>query len=424
MLSPENEALHKQLFQTNQNLKIAEGKICQLQQTNVYRREVVRLESVLETYEDEKLKLVQELEKVKRDSETVSRSLTEFITHNTVLKNQLKQYRKLSYTDSNTQTDEPAAVCQQCSENESLTNELIEVLDSVQEMVEEKLGSRGCNPSVNNDSVKSAEPLPVVENAGLRNGESLKSSENVGHETEVVTNNYVWSSLSQTTHPSGTGYIPSKNDTALNEMNKFQSIQFIENSSFSGQATTNSSLPLVPGPNLYSQTVKGYSKRVNIFSTSMTRSMDLQKLNDGYVGDRVNIHRFHGKKAHHFKHYIPIHMAEDKPDICVVLAGGNDLPGKTTVLDIANSIIEAGITCKNHGASQVMISSVLPRSDFFCQLKRHDLNTLLKELCIIHNFIFVNNYNMSINDLCYDGVHLSKAGSDKLQSNFLFYLNA
>ena len=325
--------------------------------------------------------------------------------------------------DSSTQTDEPAVVCQQCWENESLSNELIVVLDSVQEMVEEKLGSRGYNPSVNNGSDKSPEPIPVVVNAGLRNGESLKPSVNAGHETEVVSNNnYVWSSLSRTTHPSGTGYIPSKNDTALNEMNKFHSIQFIENSSFSGQ--TNSSLPLVPGPNLYSQTVKGYSKRVNIFSTSMTRSMDLQKLNDGYVGDRVNLHRFHGKKAHHFKHYIPIHMAEDKPDICVVLAGGNDLPGKKTVLDIANSIIEAGITCKNHGASQVMISSVLPRSDFFCQLKRHDLNTLLKELCIIHNFIFINNYNMSINDLCYDGVHLSKAGSDKLQSNFLFYLNA
>ena len=116
-------------------------------------------------------------------------------------------------------------------------------------------------------------------------------------------------------------------------------------------------------------------------------------------------------------------MEEDRPDICVVLAGGNDLPTTTTVLDIANSVIEAGITCKKYGATQVMISSVLPRSDFFCQLKRHDLNALLKGLCDIHNFIFIDNCNMSISDLCYDGVHLTKAGSDKLQSNFLWYLN-
>ena len=221
---------------------------------------------------------------------------------------------------------------------------------------------------------------------------------------------------------SGTGYIPNITHTALNKLNKFQSIQFVENNSMS-QISPRSSLPLVPGPSLYSQTVKGYSKRVSIFSTSMTRSMDVQEMNDEYIGDRINIHRFHGKKARHFRHYIPVHMEEDRSDICVVLAGGNDLPTKTSVLEIANSIIEAGITCKRYGASQVMISSVLPRGDFFCQLKRHDLNTLLKDLCNIHNFTFINNCNMCVSDLCYDGVHLTKAGSDKLQSNFLWYLN-
>ena len=220
---------------------------------------------------------------------------------------------------------------------------------------------------------------------------------------------------------SGTGYIPNISDTALNKMNKFQSVQFVDNNSLSQPS---SFLPLVPGPRSYSQTVKGYTKRVSIFSTSMTRSIDLQELNDKFTGDRINLHRFHGKKARHFRHYIPVHMEEDKSDICMVLAGGNDLPTKTSVLEIANSIIEAGITCKKLGASQVMISSVLPRSDFFCQLKRHDLNALLKDLCSIHSFIFINNCNMTISDLCFDGVHLTKAGSDKLQSNFLGYLNA
>ena len=234
-----------------------------------------------------------------------------------------------------------------------------------------------------------------------------------------------WARVSQTTNPSGTGYIPCQKDTTLNSQNKFRSLQFVNNSApLSTHSGKPSSLPLVPGPNLYSQTVKGYSKKVSIFSTSMTRSMDVKELNDRYGGDRVNLHRFPGKKARHFQHYIPVHMAEDKSDVCVVLAGGNDLPGKTPVSAIANSIIEAGIACKNAGASHVLISSVLPREDFFCQLKRHDLNVLLKDLCVIHNFIFMNSSNMSLRDLCHDGVHLSQAGSDKLQSNFLTYLNA
>ena len=156
----------------------------------------------------------------------------------------------------------------------------------------------------------------------------------------------------------------------------------------------------------------------------MTRSINVRELNDGFSGDRVNLHRFPGKKAQHFQHYIPVHMDEEKSDICVVLAGANDLPGNTPVPKIAKSIIEAGITCKNAGASRVMISSVLPREDFFCQLKRHDLNKLLKDLCGIHNFTFIDNSNMSLHDISYDGVHLNLAGSKRLQSNLLWYLNA
>ena len=231
------------------------------------------------------------------------------------------------------------------------------------------------------------------------------------------------SRASKTTSPSGTAYVPCRKDASLHTMNKFHPLQLVNGAPLS-TPSEKPSLPLVPGPKSYSQTVKGYSNKVSIFSTSMTRSMDVKELNDRYVGDRVNLHRFPGKKARHFQHYIPVHMAEDKSDICVVLAGGNDLPGKTPVPAIANSVIEAGIACKNAGASHVMISSVLPREDFYCQLKRHELNVLLKDLCIIHNFTFINSSNMSLRDLCHDGVHLNQAGSDKLQSNFLMYLNA
>ena len=149
----------------------------------------------------------------------------------------------------------------------------------------------------------------------------------------------------------------------------------------------------------------------------------MKRLNDDYRGDRVTVHLFHGKKAHHFKHYIPVHMSEEKPNLCVIIAGGNDLSGKSTPLQIANELIEAGIACKNNGASRVFVGSVLPRADPRLQGKRSELNNILASLCMVHNFEFMDNSNMNLCHLSFDGVHLSNYGSEQLLFNVLWYLN-
>ena len=116
-------------------------------------------------------------------------------------------------------------------------------------------------------------------------------------------------------------------------------------------------------------------------------------------------------------------MSEDKADTCVIVAGGNDLPDKTPVLNIANDLIEAGIVCKNYGATDIIISSVLPRSNAKCHPQREQLNHLLRDLCVIHNFTYMDNWNMCQNHLSYDGVHLNKLGDNQLLFNLLWYLN-
>ena len=117
-------------------------------------------------------------------------------------------------------------------------------------------------------------------------------------------------------------------------------------------------------------------------------------------------------------------MPEEKPDIVLIQAGGNDLPTKSTVLEIANDIIEAGIVCKQMGASKVLISSVLPRRDFHLQLKRHDLNNVLKSLCEVNNFTFIPNSKLVLSHhISNDDVHLSDLGTELLQDTFFSYLN-
>ena len=84
-LSIENEALRKQVFEKNQQLKLANDRISQLQDTNIYRREVVRLEAVLEKHAEEKLKLTEDLERRNEEYKTVSSSVSDLLTQNTVL---------------------------------------------------------------------------------------------------------------------------------------------------------------------------------------------------------------------------------------------------------------------------------------------------------------------------------------------------
>ena len=198
--------------------------------------------------------------------------------------------------------------------------------------------------------------------------------------------NRVLSTLSNTVHPSGTAYIPSKKHTSL--PNSFSNLQYVNNSSYS---QVQKDLPIRPGNKLYSNVVS--NRKAAVFSTSMTRDFNIAKFRRDCQGE-VNLHKFHGKKARHFKTYVRAHLPEEKPDVVLIQAGGNDLPTKSTVLEIANDIIEAGIVCKQMGASKVLISSVLPRRDFHLQLKRHDLNNVLKSLCEVNNFTFIPNSKM------------------------------
>ena len=181
-------------------------------------------------------------------------------------------------------------------------------------------------------------------------------------------------------------------------------------------------LPVVPGTQLYSSVVDG-SRKSTVFSTSMTRDFDMAQFKSS-CKSTVNLHRFNGKRARHFKTYVTAHMPEDKPDDVIIQVGGNDLPTKATVQEIANHIMEAGIVCRQLGAKRIMVSGVLPRSDFHLQLKRQELNKLLQSLCGLHNFIYIPNKTLVLSKhICHDGVHLNDSGSKLLQDTFLEYLN-
>ena len=481
-----HDLLLENLHRKDEELKKALDQVTQLRNTNDYRKEVVRLEESMGEREieirsmkeelrtkEEKIQMLEERNKqmiidieVLNDGDRVNtlninEKEKELKSIRDDLENRLEHIRvleenKIFLMDENMVLKnsaklvdkETTATTKTSGVKESMTNmQMVEAIQALTVAMSEIKAFAATNfERVDNelsDCQKKIEispplsPLPPPPPLLPQPPQQLLAEQQQQHQVEGE--KYTWvpintspsdittamSSVSKTTHPSGTAYVPSKKDCTLEQMNKFQSVQHINNAQVHKPSkSVPNSKPIRPGHKSYSETVTGEcTKNISIFSTSMTKNIDVGDFNEKYTGGRANFHRFHGKKARHFQHYIPVHMEEDKPDKCVILAGGNDLPGKNTVLEIANSVMEAAITCKNHGAAEVLVCSVLPRSDFYCQLKRHELNRLLRDLCRIQNFIFIDNCNMSLDHISFDGVHLNKAGTDQLQLNLLSYLN-
>ena len=165
-----------------------------------------------------------------------------------------------------------------------------------------------------------------------------------------------------------------------------------------------------------------------IFSSSIKRGIHTNRFNKKLKNTVAKFHKFNGKKAHHIKDYIQTHIDEEQPDSVVIVAGGNDVPiGKYNSMalsSIVDDIIQAGSLCRRNGVKNVHISSILPRSAFYFQLRRYELNNLLKERCRVEGFNFIDNKNIVLSDhIGHDGVHLNKAGTYVLCSNLWNCLN-
>ena len=127
--------------------------------------------------------------------------------------------------------------------------------------------------------------------------------------------------------------------------------------------------------------------------------------------------------------YMEHHLEEENPHTVAFVAGGNDLPNKDLpmkhIRTVADHLIEGGIKCKEQfGVTNVLISSILPRSHSAFQCNRHRLNIVLRELCEKNGFMFIENDDIILRPHGHhDGVHLNGEGSNLLHKNLLFALN-
>ena len=161
----------------------------------------------------------------------------------------------------------------------------------------------------------------------------------------------------------------------------------------------------------------------------MIRGLQMKEFNESFQGvGHVSREKFHGGKARHIKDYVTTHLKEVRPESVILQIGSNDIPtprnNPVPVVDIAKTIIQTGLMCREYGAKNIFIGGVMPRRQQYTFNRCMDLNNILKNECLLHGFIFINNSNILPEHLYFDGIHLNNEGSDVLARNYLFYLNS
>ena len=124
-------------------------------------------------------------------------------------------------------------------------------------------------------------------------------------------------------------------------------------------------------------------------------------------------------------HNVIPHLMTECPDTLVIHGGTNSLRDETrSAQQIANEVLSIGATAVELGVNNVIVSGIVKRKNGMeLERKRRQVNELLSKLSLDNNFLYINNDNISLNDICDDRVHLEESGNVKIANNILNTLN-
>ena len=113
-----------------------------------------------------------------------------------------------------------------------------------------------------------------------------------------------------------------------------------------------------------------------------------------------------------------------KPDKLILHVGTNSLKGRETSSRCAQEIKTLTETIsKSLPYTELAISSLITRShDETMKNKVCQVNTELKQLCQQKNWKFIDNANITVNELNRSKIHLNKTGTKILATNFSKYI--
>ena len=104
--------------------------------------------------------------------------------------------------------------------------------------------------------------------------------------------------------------------------------------------------------------------------------------------EKASVLSFSGASSKQMMNYVKP-MIEEKPEFIILHTGTNDLRSNADPEEIANSIIDVAVFCKEYGW-EVIVSAILPQSNKLNE-KGTVVNEKTKELCLVENIYFLEH---------------------------------
>ena len=180
-----------------------------------------------------------------------------------------------------------------------------------------------------------------------------------------------------------------------------------------------------PGYAKYSEAL---NNTTSIFTDSMmggVKAYGLKKrLRENDANAHVIFHRHPGATSEQILQYSSCDISSDRPSQAIICAGTNDLniDGRTDEM-IAESLISLGENAAIGGAKKIMINSIIERKSTDYSRRVCNINNILYDACHDKGFVFIDNSNITRDDIANDGVHLLERGTKLFFNNLMGVLS-
>ena len=128
-----------------------------------------------------------------------------------------------------------------------------------------------------------------------------------------------------------------------------------------------------------------------------------------------------------FGYYVTPSLLNEKPEICILHIGSNDINFKSlqsnNIKQRAEQLMEIGKKCIASGVEHVIISSVLLKRNNKLTNAISEFNTMIRDMCSENGFHFIGHENVLTEHLDRDGIHLNENGIHVFASNLVNFLN-
>ena len=145
----------------------------------------------------------------------------------------------------------------------------------------------------------------------------------------------------------------------------------------------------------------------------------------GFDNGSARFNYFPGATSKDLLHYVDATLQDNLFDEAVIHIGINDIVNNKNSLNTGHmlqNIKNIALKCKRYGIQKVLISGLLT-TNRLAQDVIEEVNKLIKNMCNIEGYCYVNNDNITRANLFKDGLHLLDTGKQILADNFVFNVN-